>query len=234
MQSDRAGLGRFLEDITSSKILKYFASAGISAETAKETARNFSIEAVMRDFPLITQGDVEDMYAALREGLSAQKIFSLNERVNVNNGAKLYLDKIDARVQDKTEAETVRQAYMEGLLEKFAACVEFKNAARKSGFKNKNTERLAGILASFKYLPSSAEFSESEAAAIRERAEKMTAKNYHNEITAVINENPQSVPLVADLLLEMIFAYERETLMDKKDFKREPDIKAMNAILSAA
>lgn len=234
VQSDRAGLGRFLEDITSSKILKYFASAGISAETAKETARNFSIEAVMRDFPLITQGDVEDMYAALREGLSAREIFALNERVNVNSGVKLYLDKIDARVQDKTEAETVRQAYMEGLLEKFAACVEFKNAARKSGFKNKNTERLAGILASFKYLPSSAEFSESEAAAIRERAEKMTAKNYHNEITAVINENPQLVPLVADLLLEMIFAYERETLMDKKDFKREPDIKAMNAILSAA
>lgn len=234
VQSDRAGLGRFLEDITSSKILKYFASAGISAETAKETARNFSIEAVMRDFPLITQRDVEEMYAALREGRSAREIFALNEHVNVNSGARLYLDKIDARVQDKTEAETVRQAYMEGLLEKFAACVEFKNAARKSGFKNKNTERLAGILASFKYLPSSAEFSESEAAAIKERAENMTAKNYNNEIIAIINENPQSVPLVADLLLEMIFAYERETVMDKKDFKREPDIKAMNAILSAA
>ncbi|MDR2427319.1 MAG: hypothetical protein LBD46_09140 [Endomicrobium sp.] len=231
IQSDRAGLGGFLEEITSVKILKHFVSAAITADSAAETARNFDIEKILYDFPNITRADVEQAYKALLKGESAENIFLSNPKLNVKSAARMYLEKINERVEDKTAVRDIKKAYMLGLMEKLAAAVEFKETGRLYGFKNKNIEKLFGKLALFKYLPIS---DIAEAADIKERIENMTAKNYNNEITSIINDRPQAIPAVADLMLQMIFYYESEVKMNKGDFKKEPDLKAISAILSAA
>lgn len=231
---DRSGLGKFLEDITSVKILKYFAAAPITAESAKETARNFDIEKIMFDFPDITGSDIETLYRSLQNGETAETIFfSIPNLAKPDSGAVKYLTRINERSEDDgVDARPIKQAYMEGLAEKLAAAVEFKKAGRTYGFKNKNTEMLVGQLASFKYLPS--DVSVEEASAVRTEVQNMTAKNYNNAISVMINDRPRAIPAVADDLLEMIFAYESRVKMDKKDFKMEPNLKAMEAILKAA
>ncbi|MDR1195564.1 MAG: hypothetical protein LBL00_03705, partial [Endomicrobium sp.] len=234
VQSDRAGLGKFLQDITSPKILKYFAEItaepAITDKSAAETARNFNIEKVLDDFPDLTAGDIKAMFEALQNGVPAEEIFLL-DHLNVNSAVRMYLAEIDRRVEDKTAISDIKKAYMEGLAEKLAASVAFRNAKRVYGFKNKNNEKLVGELALLKYTGSETTVAD---AAISDRLRNMTFLNYNNEITSIINENPEAIPAVADLMLDMIFAYAMEVKTNKKDYKQEPNLQALNAILSAA
>jgi hypothetical protein len=232
--SDRAGLGKFFEEITSVKILKYFANAEITAESARETGRNFDIESIMFDFPNMTEKDIEAAFEFLKdENAEPEDFFSGN--LNMQSGARNYLARIGARVKDEASAREIKMAYLEGLAEKFAAAFEFKKAGRTYGFRNKNTERLAGQLAAFKYRALPADVPQEDIDAVIDEIKGMRlSKDYNNKIAVIINERPRAIPAAADLMLDMIFAYEDEIKMSKSDFKRAPDIQLTEAVLQSA
>ncbi|MCL2144065.1 MAG: hypothetical protein FWH43_01005 [Endomicrobia bacterium] len=236
-----AGLGKILEDLLSIKILKYFESAPITADSARETARNYTVENMNIPALSISPSLLENAYKLLSDGEPAEYI--LSQFVSGKNFMSEYLTAIEQKVRDEfkdeldvdIEAEIIKikQAYIEGLLEKFAAALEFKKQERKKGFKDRNAEILIGKLASSKYMAYEAA-GEAEVKLVTDRVNEINKSNYRNEIAATVNANPRAVPAVADLMIEMIFAYESEVKINKDDFKKRPNLEAVNAILKAA
>ena len=234
-ENDNGLGGKFLEDLLSIKIIKYFRDAPITADSARETARYYDMGKIMSTFKNVDDNLLWEMYGLFNNGASAEDILRV---AGADNFAGDYLNAIDKKIQDESERAAIKMAFIEGFLEKLAAAAAAAEFKRRGGerFESKETEKLVGQVAALKYIfPLSADTDTDRVNEIKsEIGAEMNESNYRNKISAMVKKYPGDEPAVADAVLYMIFLYERKGNFSETNYRMNIDLKTIDAILKAA